>query len=67
MREEKSEIRISKAASYRAIDRVRVLFVTLGVFLVMATGVTATKEPAPPAPMSTQKQKTRKNRKRKEK
>ncbi|HEY2625391.1 MAG TPA: PDZ domain-containing protein [Candidatus Udaeobacter sp.] len=56
MREEKSEISLSKAASYRAIDRVRVLFVTLGVFLVMATGVTATKEPAPPAPMSTQKQ-----------
>jgi S1-C subfamily serine protease len=56
MREEKLEIRISRAASYRAIVRVRVLFVTLGVFLVMAAGVTATKEPAPPVPMSTQKQ-----------
>jgi len=56
MREEKSEIRISKAASYRAPDRVRVLFLALGVFLVTATGVTAKKEPAPPAPMNTQKQ-----------
>ena len=56
MREEKSEIRISKAASYSAPDRVRVLFLALGVFLVTATGLTAKKEPAPPAPMNTQKQ-----------
>src|SRR5438309_9382187 len=56
MREEKSEIRISKAANYRAPDRVRVLFLALGVFIVTATGLTAKKEPAPPAPMNTQKQ-----------
>src|SRR5437764_9379225 len=56
MKEEKSEIRISKAASYRAPGRVGVLFVTLGVFLVTGTGATAKKEPAPPASMSTQKQ-----------
>src|SRR5438477_661746 len=56
MREEKPEIRISKAASYRAPDRLRVLFLALGVFLVTATGLTAKKEPAPPAPMNTQKQ-----------